>query len=76
MGERGGGGRVERYMEKDRKEVRLTYNMLFQVIPVPEIPSDALRQAFIDHGRGQGIQLNEVPPEVPTNQVGCSVYSH
>lgn len=47
------------------------YIVLFyvQVVPVPETPPGALRQAFIDHGKALGIQLNEMPPDVPVSKV-------
>ena len=40
-----------------------------QIVPVPEIPSDALRQAFIDHGRSMGVELETVPRETPVAEV-------
>ena len=40
-----------------------------QIVPVPKIPSDALRQAFIDHGRSMGVELETVPRETPVSEV-------
>ncbi len=34
-----------------------------------DIPAGALRQAFIDHGKTMGFQMNEVPSETPINEV-------
>ena len=43
---------------------------LSQVIPLPETESGALRQAFLDHGQGIGIQLSEVPRDTHITEVG------
>ncbi len=45
-------------------------HLQLQVVPVPVTPSDALRQAFKEHGRGQGLELVEVDREQPLAEVG------
>lgn len=39
------------------------------MVPIPQTPSDALQQAFIDHGRGVGVELSEVPRDAPLSEV-------
>ena len=41
-----------------------------QVIPVPKAPCDALRQAFIDHGKSQGVELSDIPRDASLSKVG------
>ncbi len=36
---------------------------------MPKIPSDALRQAFIDHGQSMGVGLEPVARETPLTEV-------
>ena len=36
---------------------------------MPETESDALRQAFLDHGQSVGIQFSEVPRDTPIAEV-------
>lgn len=36
---------------------------------MPKIPSDALRAAFVDHGRGTGVTLEPVAREKPLTEV-------
>ncbi|XP_064384040.1 CWF19-like protein 1 [Halichondria panicea] len=43
-------------------------HLQLQVIPVTKIPSDALRQAFIDYGRSIGVWLDTVPRETPPSE--------
>ena len=45
-----------------------------QVIPVPKTPSDALRQAFVDHGKSQGVELSDIPRDASLSKVG--MYEH
>ncbi len=40
-----------------------------------KIPSDALRQAFIDYGRSMGVWLETVPRETPPSEVTHSHHS-
>ncbi|XP_064384041.1 CWF19-like protein 1 [Halichondria panicea] len=43
-------------------------HLQLQVIPVTKIPSDALRQAFIDYGWSMGVWLETVPRETPPSE--------
>lgn len=40
-----------------------------QVIPVPDTPTDTLRQAFIGFGETQGLEFTELPRDIPLTQV-------
>ena len=40
-----------------------------QVVPVPLCESDALRQAFIDHGKQQKLEFSEISSDVDITQV-------
>ena len=42
---------------------------MVDVLTVTKIPSDALRQAFIDYGRSMGVWLETVPRETPPSEV-------
>ncbi|XP_064384074.1 CWF19-like protein 1 [Halichondria panicea] len=44
-------------------------HLQLQVIPVTKIPSDALRQAFIDYGWSMGVWLETMPRETPPSEL-------
>ena len=43
------------------------------MVPVPETPAGALRQAFIDHGKTLDIEFMEVDRDTPLTDVSCNV---
>jgi len=44
-----------------------------QVVPVPKISCDVLREVFVAHGQSQGIEFTELPPGTSIVDVSLAV---